>query len=126
MGVSSIVETLQSVKSEDLKKYLEKCKAKHEALKEEIEGLLEQYHDAGKEPGAMAKGMSWIKTNAKLAVDESDKTVADLMTDGCNMGIKTLNRYLNQYEAADEKSKEIARRLIRLEEKLVAEIRQFL
>lgn len=126
MGVSSIVETLQSVKSEELKKYLEKCKEKHEVLKEEIEGLLEQYHDEGKEPGAMAKGMSWIKTNAKLAVDESDKTVADLMTDGCNMGIKTLNRYLNQYEAADEKSKEITRRLIRLEEKLVAEIRQFL
>ena len=74
----------------------------------------------------MAKGMSWIKTNSKLALDESDKTVADLMTDGCNMGIKTLNRFLNQYEAADEKSKDIAKRLIRLEEKLVEEIRQFL
>ena len=103
MGVASIDETLQSVKSEDLKKYLEQCKAKHEVLKEEIQVLLEKYHDEGKEPGAMAKGMSWIKTNAKLAMDESDKTVADLMTDGCNMGIKTLNRYLNQYEAADEK-----------------------
>ena len=115
MGVASIDETLQSVKSEDLKKYLE-----------QIQVLLEKYHDEGKEPGAMAKGMSWIKTNAKLAMDESDKTVADLMTDGCNMGIKTLNRYLNQYEAADEKSKDIAKRLIKLEEKLVEEIRQFL
>ena len=95
-------------------------------MKEEIQVLLEKYHDEGKEPGAMAKGMSWIKTNAKLAMDESDKTVADLMTDGCNMGIKTLNRYLNQYEAADEKSKDIAKRLIKLEEKLVEEIRQFL
>ena len=125
MGVASIDETLQSVKSEDLKKYLEQCKAKHEGLKEEIQVLLEKYHDEGNEPGAMAKGMSWIKTNAKLAMDESDKTVADLMTDGCNMGIKTLNRYLNQYEAADEKSKDIAKRLIKLEEKLVEEIRQF-
>ena len=126
MGVSSIEDTLQSVKSVELKKYLEECKAKLETLKEEIQILLARYHDDGKEPNAMAKGMSWIKTNAKLALDESDKTVADLMTDGCNMGIKTLNRFLNQYEAADEKSKDIAKRLIRLEEKLVEEIRQFL
>lgn len=126
MGVSSIDETLQSVKDEDLKKYLEKCKSEHEILKEEIQTLLEKYHDDGKEPNAVTKGMSWMKTNARLAIDESDKTVADLMTDGCNMGIKTLNRYLNEYKAADEKSKEIARRLIKLEEKLVTEIKKFL
>ncbi len=126
MGVASIDDMLQSVKSEELKNYLEKCKSEHEVLKEEIQVLLERYHDDGKEPGAMAKGMSWMKTNAKLAMDESDRTVADLMTDGCNMGVKSLNRYLNQYEAADEKSKNIAKRLIKLEEKLVKDIRQFL
>ena len=42
MGVSSIEDTLQSVKSEELKKYLEECKAKHETLKEEIQILLAQ------------------------------------------------------------------------------------
>lgn len=126
MGVASIDEILHSVKSEELKKYLEKCKSEHEVLKGEIQVLLEQYHDDGKEPNPMAKGMSWFKTNAKMAMDESDKTAADLITDGCNMGVKSLNRYLNQYEAADEKSKDIAKRLIKLEEKLVTDIRQFL
>ncbi len=126
MGVSSIEEMLPSVKSEELKRYLEKCKSGHEELKEEVQMLLVKYHDDGKEPGAMAKGMSWMKTNAKLAMDESDKTVADLITDGCNMGVKSLSRYLNQYEAADEKSKHIARRLIKLEEQAVIDIRQFL
>ena len=74
----------------------------------------------------MVKGMSWVKTNVKLAVDESDKTIADLMTDGCNMGVKSLNRYLNQYEAADEFSKDITKRLINLEEKLTVDIRCYL
>lgn len=74
----------------------------------------------------MAKGMSWVKTNAKLAMDESDSTIADLLTDGCNMGVKSLNRYLNQYEAADEYSKDITKRLINLEEKLTVDIRQYL
>lgn len=126
MGVSSIEEMLPSVKGEELKRYLEKCKSGHEELKEEVQMLLAKYHDDGKEPGAMAKGMSWMKTNAKLAMDESDKTVADLITDGCNMGVKSLSRYLNQYEAADEKSKHIAKRLIKLEEQAVIDIRQFL
>ena len=74
----------------------------------------------------MAKGMSWMKTNVKLIMDESDKTIADLITDGCNMGVKSLNRYLNQYKAADEKSKDITKRLINLEEKLAIDIRSFL
>lgn len=62
----------------------------------------------------------------KLAVKESDATIADLMTDGCNMGVKSLNKYLNKYKAADEVSKDITKRLINLEEKLAVDIRQFL
>jgi len=62
----------------------------------------------------------------KLSMDESDKTIADLMTDGCNMGVKSLNRYLNQYEAADETSKDIAKRLIHLEAQLAVDLRPYL
>ena len=70
--------------------------------------------------------MSWIKTNMKMGMDNSDQTIADLMTDGCNMGVKSLNKYLNQYKAADEKTKDIAKHLINLEEKLAVDIRSFL
>lgn len=126
MGVSSIDEVLDYVGNQELKKYLTDCKAEHEKLKEEINGLLDKYKDDGKEPNPMAKGMSWLKTNMKLVMDESDATIADLMTDGCNMGVKSLNRYLNQYAAADEVSKDITKRLINLEEKLAVDIRKFL
>ena len=74
----------------------------------------------------IAKGMSWIKTNVKIALNESDDVIADLMTDGCNMGVKSLNKYLNKYEAADEVSKDITKRLINLEEKLTIDIRCYL
>lgn len=89
----------------ELRQFLKSNMAEHEKLQSELQKLLDQYHDDGKDPNAMAKGMSWLKTNIKLAVDESDKTIADLITDGCNMGVKSLNRYLNQYEAADEEIK---------------------
>lgn len=126
MGVSSIDDVLEYVHSESLRGLLDTCRDEHEKLRREIEELLDKYKDDGKEPSAMAKSMSWMKTGMKLTLHESDHTVADLMTDGCNMGVKTLNRYLNQYAAADEVSKDIAKRLINLEEKLAVDLREFL
>ena len=126
MGTASIKDVEDYVKSEELKKYLMDCKDEHEKLNGEIQELLDKYKDDGKEPNPIAKSMSWMKTNVKLAMHESDHTIADLMTDGCNMGVKTLNRYLNQYKAADEVSKDIAKRLINLEEQLAIDIRGYL
>ena len=118
MGISSIEEVLEYVKSNELKNNLSDCKHEHNKLDEELQKLLDKYHDDGKEPNPIAKGMSWMKTNMKLVMNESDHTIADLITDGCNMGVKSLNKYLNKYEAADEVSKDICKRLINLEEEL--------
>lgn len=126
MGISSIDDSLKYVQSSELRDYLEKSKKDNEEIQRELQELLNDYHDDGKEPPAMAKGMSWIKTNVKLAVNESDDAVAELITDGCNMGVKSLARYLNQYKAADEKSKDIAKKLISIEERLAVDIRKFL
>lgn len=126
MGVSSIDDVLGYVHDETFRTCLTECKNKHIKLKEEIQTLLDEYHDEGKNPNPMAKSMSWMKTNVKLVMNESDGTIADLMTDGCNMGVKSLHRYLNQYKNANEKTKDITKRLINLEEKLAIDIRRFL
>lgn len=126
MGTSSIDEVLDRVRDKQFKERLSLCKREHNALEKEIREQLDRYQDQGKDPDPVAKGMSWMKTNVKMAMQESDKTIADLMTDGCNMGVKSLNKYLNEYQAADEVSKDIAKRLINLEEKLAVDIRDFL
>lgn len=126
MGVSTIDEVFKYVKSEDLKKYLNECKDEHNNLDKKLQELLDKYKDDGKEPNPIAKGMSWIKTNMKLSMNESDGTIADLITDGCNMGVKSLSKYLNEYAAADEESKDICKKLIKLEEKLSVQMRDFL
>lgn len=126
MGVTSIDDVSGYVGNDKFKKLLTDCKEEHEKLDREIQEQLDKFQDEGKEPAAMAKGMSWLKTNVMLAMNDSDHTVADLMTDGCNMGVKSLNKYLNKYEAADEVSKDICKRLINLEEKLAVDIRGYL
>ncbi len=126
MGISSISDVLGYVHSEKMRGALEQSMKTHGEIGDELEGLLAKYRDEGKDPNPMAKGMSWIKTNVKLMMKESDATVADLITDGCDMGVKSLSRYLNQYAAADEASKGICRRLIEAEEKLGKEMRSYL
>jgi hypothetical protein len=126
MGISSINEVLPDVKSEKFRSELSDCRNQHEILLSEIKEKLNKHGDAGKEPAVTAKSMSWMKTNVKMAFDDSDKTVADLITDGCNMGVKSLHRYMNQYSAADSESKGIATRLIGLEDNLAKQMRRYL
>lgn len=126
MGVESIDEVLPHVCDSGLKDLLQETREHHEKLKNEIDALLKKYKAEEKEPSMMAKGMSWMKTNMKLGMDHSDSTIAELMTDGTNMGVKSLNQYLNQYETADEDAKKIAVRLVKIEEKLCKELQKYL
>ncbi|XOQ48831.1 MAG: DUF2383 domain-containing protein [Eubacteriales bacterium] len=126
MAVSSIDEVLPKVKDRQFGQALIDCKHLHEKLGNETHRLLNEYGDGGEEPGSLAKGMSWIKTNAKLALNPTDQTAADLITEGCNMGVKSLSRYLNEYKAADEQVKDITKKLIRSEEQLSVDIRPYL
>lgn len=126
MAVSSIDEVEDHIRNSELKELLQESRAHHQKLELEIRQLLGNHDTSTKEPSAMAKGMSWMKTSMKLEMEDSDRTVADLITDGCNMGVKSLHRYQNQYKRADEKSKEICSRLISIEEELCQKLQRYL
>jgi hypothetical protein len=126
MGVDSIEDVLKYVESQPLHKLLSDCRDRHEVLGRETDNQLKRFGDEGKSPNPIAKGMSWMKTEVMLSMKDSDHTIADLITDGCNMGVKSLSKYLNQYAAADESSKDIAKRLISLEDRLAEDMRAWL
>ena len=126
MGIASLDDVMNHVRDQKLRDCLAECRNRHEELDDEIQNQLDRCQDDGKDPNPMAKGMSWMKTNIKLGLDNSDQTIADLITDGCNMGVKSLRKYLNQYKAADERSKNTAKKLIDLEEKLVQDMHAYL
>lgn len=126
MAVSSIDEVISKVKDSELKDLLNESRTNHEKLGNDLHALLIEYESREKEPNVMAKGMSWVKTNVKMTMDESDATIADLITDGCNMGIKSLNKYLNEYSAADSCAKDICNRLIKIENTLRQSLTKYL
>lgn len=126
MGVQSIDDVIKMVRDKKFQELLKNCREEHLKLQKQVEKELARFHDEGKDPNPILKGMSFMKTTVKISLKDSDTTIASLMTDGCNMGVKSLNRYLNEYEAAEERTKDITKRLIKLEEKLVEDIRDYL
>ncbi len=126
MGTDSINEVIEATSDKKLKQLLSDCMEEHQRLGSETHELLNKYHDSGKDPNPVAKSMSWLKTNIMLTIGQNDATIADLMTDGCNMGVKSLCRYLNKYEAAEEKVKDIAKKLISIEQQLTKDLQPYL
>jgi len=118
MAVTSIDEVLDKVSNSDFLKLLVETKKHHEKLGNDLHEMLNEKGAEEKDPSPIAKGMSWMKTNVKMGMDGRDETIADLIVDGCDMGIKSLYKYLNQYPAADKEAKEICKRLISIEEEL--------
>ena len=125
MGIGAIDNVKDHVYSDDFKSQLDAYQREYANLQNEIQGLLHTYHDEGKDPNPIAKGMAWIKANM-TAVNGTDESIADIITDGCNMGIKSLNKYLNQYKAADERAKDFTKRLITLQERQLEAMRRYL
>ena len=125
-AVNSIKEVLDNVESEALLSLLTDSLSEHEDIGNEIAAALRENGCQGKDPNPMARVMSWMKINFKMLEKGDDKTIAALMLDGCNMGVKQLSTYLNQYENADDNSKRITKRLINREEKLAGELKNYL
>ena len=126
MAVSSFDEVMDKIKSEKLKNLIVESKTTHEKLGDQTHVLLNKHHDSEKDPNPIAKAMSYMKTNWKMMQHPGDQEIADLMIDGSNMGIKSLCKYLNEYSKADEEAKGLTREIIKVEEKLMVDLREFL
>lgn len=70
MAVTSIDEVLGKVQDSDMKSLLTESKMHHEKLGNEIHSLLIEHGSEEKDPSAMAKSMSWLKTNMKVGMEK--------------------------------------------------------
>lgn len=126
MGIASLDDVMSEVTSPELQQRLKDSKREHEKLRADTEKQLCNIKDAGKSPNPAAKAMSHMKTKMAVAVNGCDSTAARLVTKGCDMGIKSLNRYLDKYGAADKRSVDLTREIIAAEQSLRADLEKYL
>lgn len=126
MAIDTIGEVLPNIKDPSLRQKLSKCQQEHNKLGEEVHTLLITNQQSDEEPGTMAKAMAWMKTNIKMSVNPGDDTIADHIITGCDMGVRTLQKCLNQCKNASDRAIEITRQIIKLEETLSKDLRIYL
>lgn len=126
MAINSMDQVMDYVKDAKQLELIHSYEKKHENLEEQISEQLILNGAKEEEPGMMASAISWISTEMKMTMNQSDSQVAKIMMDGCNMGIQSVAEYLNKYIGASKESKELAKELLKVEESFMREMKQFL
>lgn len=126
MGIQGISEVIDNAYGKDFKNMLEKYEGEHVKILKTIHQKLNEAGADYKEPHPIAKTNAKVMTNMKLMVNDSDEKIADIMMDGCNMGIKSVSRYMNEYSGASKDVMDIANNVVTLEQNFMNELRQYL
>ena len=118
----SMEQVLSYTHDANLKALITKYNKKHVALGDKCHVLLNNADKSEKDPSMMAKVFSKLSTDAKLMMNDDAAKIADLMVDGCNMGIKSISKVLNQCLNASSESVGIANELIGIEKDFMNEL----
>lgn len=129
-GCKSATNSLEQVqgyiKSNALKALVEKYDKRHIALGDECHSLLEEAGAKEKDPAPIPAAMAKLGTDIKLTLNDTTSHIANLLADGCHMGIKSLNKYKNQYKNADDNAVHITENLIKLEMEMYRDLLTFM
>lgn len=126
MAIDSMEQIGKYVSDDQLKTIIQKYNGAHIKMEEDIHRMLNNIGTEGQDPNPIAKASSWIQSEVKMMMNCDAKQAAHLLTDGCNMGVKSLCEYKNQYKAADEKSVALCEKLCDLETKMTYDLQKFL
>lgn len=126
VGIKSINQVSEYVSDQGLKRIIEKYRGEHQRIEAEADHLLNRHGKEGKQPEMMATAMSWVSTEMKMMMKDDDKQAAKIMTEGCDMGIRTICGFINQYAGASESSIGLAKDLVNVEEKFREEMKPYL
>lgn len=126
MAVSTMDGVLPNVKDQTLRKKLQDSIHTHREIRNDTVAMLHSLGGQEKQPPLMAKGMSWLKTNTRFAFGPNDPGAAELVANGCDMGVRSLCKSRNRYGGADVQAKQLAERLIDCEEQLSAGMRPYM
>ncbi len=122
-GCKSATNSMEQVQpyitDEKLKSTIDEYNDKHIKIGDECHQMLNEVNEEEKDPKVMAKAYSWVSTEVKLMMNNNSHEIANIMIDGCNMGIKSVSEYINKYKAASEESVNLAKDLVKMEQEFM-------
>ena len=126
MAVDSLEQIASICDDKKLMDIIQKYNKEHIKIEEVSHRMLNEAGESGREPGLIAKTFAQIQSSIKMMMKDDVHQAASILTDGCNMGIKSLCEYKNKYKAANEKSVELCEKLCDLETQMMKELQALL
>jgi hypothetical protein len=126
MATQSIRQVREYAQNDKLERILDSYDKKHRDLEKETIQLLEQLGKKDEEPSKMAELWAKMDIEMKMLVKGDGHQIAKLMMDGCNMGIQTVSENINKCEEASKESTMLAKKLVKIEEDFMRELKEFL
>ena len=129
-GCKMAIDTMDHIKShvedKQLREIMNKYHESHVDLQQECMRALYEAGAENKEPNAFAQTFATVQSRVKMFMDDDKSRAADILTDGCNMGVKTMSENINKYKNANEDSKMMAERLRNMEERMAGDLQPML
>lgn len=126
MAINSFQQLEEYEMPQGLFEIVSKYKAKHDEMQKEASKLLHEYQETDKQPGMMASAMSRMTTEMKMMMREDGTQITKLIMNGCNMGIQQIGEKMHHYKNASEEAKKLAQKLIKTEENLLSDVKEYL
>lgn len=126
MGIDALGFILEKIDEEKFRNLLEKQLNEYHKFSDRIEELYKDYTDTSiHETNFMEKAMTWYGINKDMMMDKSVSGVADMLIKGTDMGITEGQKLLNN-KTMDKKVHKVCKDYVKMQEKYVEKLREFL
>lgn len=125
-ATESITIASDYAKDRKIKNLLDSYNSTHQHIKQKMQ---KEIHEAGLKEAShpsMPALMTKLHMNVSLSINPSSEKIADLMINGCSMGMKSISRLKNKHPHASAEAKALADELIRTEQDMIADMLPFL
>ena len=114
-ALDGMEQVMSHVSSPTMREELIDCRRRHGELEIRCRTLLDRAGEKEGDPPAVGTAMMKAGTELKLAINDGDRHIAEMMVDGASMGMKSIAKVMNVCTGASEQSRILAADLIREE-----------
>ena len=126
LAIMNMKNILDEAEDGELMKLIVHQIDEHEKLEQKTSDAMNEHGYEEKAVSAMMHAFSDVTTELKMLWRDDTAKIAEMLVDGCNMGIKNISQTINQCENASKEAKALAEELIHTEDRFLRKLQPFL
>lgn len=126
MGLTTIPQILEISKDEEFNKHLNAQLKKYQEIHQKADEKLKALGEDSQKIGKFEKFRAYLMINMETLMDKSTSHIAEMMIQGSTMGVIQAIQKIKDYEGTDSEICDMMKRLKKLEEDNIEQLKNFL